>query len=60
MPRKRRGAAPLQSYNHGTMARHKDGQGEVLLSNLAKVEEGDGHDSGSGLSTRLCPGEVQQ
>jgi hypothetical protein len=52
--------APLQSYNHGTMARHKDGRGEVLLSNLAKLEEGDGHDSGSGLSTRLCPGEVQQ
>jgi hypothetical protein len=42
------------------MPGHKDGRGEVLLSNLAKVEEGDGHDSGSGVSTGLCPGEVQR
>jgi hypothetical protein len=46
--------APLQSNNHGTMAEHNDGWGEVLLlSILAKVEGGDDHDSGSGLSAAV-------
>jgi hypothetical protein len=54
MPRKRRGVAPLQSNNHDTMAGHNDGRGEVLLlSTPAKVEGGDGHDSGSGLSAAV-------
>jgi hypothetical protein len=44
----------LQSNNHDTMAGHNDGWGEVLLLSIpAKVEGGDGHDSGSGLSTAV-------
>jgi hypothetical protein len=44
---------PCKAKIHGTKVGHKDGRGEVLLSNLAKVEGGDGHDSGSGLSAAV-------